>query len=152
MSKKLRDKSAHRPAPEFSSPVLGQHQSPSPHPMLETPDPATLTDPASSSGSPTGSKKASSEIGTVEINPPKTPLMSLRIGTRVKWHVTATTTAKPVTPGMMVILPPKGTLFGRVAPRTQTAADGWLYVHEEGSGRVWALNPATDHITVLSAP
>jgi len=115
------------------------------HPTMQAAQTETV-----SVNSGTGFESASIEI--VPENQTAAMLMNLRIGTRVKWHVTATTSAKPATPGMMAILPPKGTLFGRVAPRTQTMADGWLYVHEEGSGRIWALNPTTDHITVLSAP
>lgn len=63
------------------------------------------------------------------------PILGLKANTRVRWHTA-----------------PVGTLFGRVAIRTLVMADGWLYVNEETSGQLWALNPATDFIAVLSAP
>lgn len=59
------------------------------------------------------------------------------VGTRVKWHVTTPGDGKPL-----------GTLFGRVVDQTQDGTD-LLFVVEEQSEKMWALNPATDHITVL---
>jgi hypothetical protein len=80
--------------------------------------------------------KATTTKDTAIVVTPGTILLNAPTGARVKWHVT--------TPGTGVL----GTLFGRVVQEQSTP--GLLLVTEETSGRAWALNPTTDHITVLS--
>jgi len=56
---------------------------------------------------------------------------------RIRWYVT--------TPGGVM-----GTLFGRVIPTPGRKVEGLIYVAEENTGKIWALNPDTDHLAVLS--
>lgn len=56
---------------------------------------------------------------------------------RIRWYVT--------TPGGVM-----GTLFGRVVPTPGRKVEGLIYVAEETTGKIWALNPDTDHLAVLS--